>query len=132
VHTSRLLRTVGRGMVAAALLLLPAAGLAACGGDSGSVLKTVTVTASDSGFSPSTVNLDRPGKYTFHEVNNGTRPIAIDVEGNGVDQDSDPADPGKTIDLTVDLGPGTYTMHSQDDGADRSHEIKGSVVVKGG
>jgi plastocyanin len=126
------LRTVGRGMVAAALVLLPAAGLAACGGDSGSALKTVTVTASDSGFSPSTVNLDKPGKYTFHEVNNGTRPIALDIEGNGVDQDATPADPGKTTDLTVDLGTGTYDMHSQDDGADRSHEIKGSVVVKGG
>lgn len=116
------------GLVGGALLM------AGCGGGDGggNVLSTITVTATEAGFSPSTINLDKAGTYTFHEINNGKSQIALDVEGNGVDKDMNPIDPGKTGDLTVDLNQaGTYAMHSQDDGADRSREIHGSIVVKG-
>lgn len=105
----------------------------ACGGSgSGGALQTISVTAADSGFSPSTINLDKTGTYTFHYTNNGSRQYAVDIEGNGVDKDGNPVDPGKSGDVTVDLNQaGTYEMHSQDDGADRSHELHGSVIVKG-
>jgi plastocyanin len=125
------LGTARRCAAISAFVLLPAVLAAGCGGGSGAPAQAVTVMATDTGFNPATVSLDRPGTYTFHEVNNGTRKYALDVEGNGVDQDGDPVDPGKTFDLTVDLAPGTYTMHSQDNGQDRTHEIKGTIVVRG-
>jgi hypothetical protein len=113
-----------------ALLVAGCGGEAAGGG--GDVVGTINVTASDSGFDPATVNIDKPGKYTFHYTNKGTRQYALDIEGNGVDTDGDAIDPGKSGDVQVDLSKaGTYDMHSQDDGANRSKELHGKVVVKG-
>jgi len=93
---------------------------------------TIDVTASDAGFEPATVNLDKPGVYVFHYTNQGTKPYGLDVEGNGIDTDGDVIDPGKTGDVQVDLSKaGSYEMHSQTDNTDRSHELHGKVVVKG-
>jgi hypothetical protein len=102
------------------------------GTGAGDVAATINVTASDSGFEPSTVNIDKPGKYVFHYTNKGTKPYAVDVEGNGVDTDGDVVQPGQSGDVQVDLSKsGTYSMHSQTDNTDRSHELHGQVVVKG-
>ena len=116
--------------VAVFMFLLLTAG---CGmGGGGDVVATIDVTASDSGFDPATVNLDKPGKYSFHYTNKGTRPYGLDVEGNGIDTDGDVIDPGKSGDVQVDLSKaGEYEMHSQTDNTDRSHELHGKVVVKG-
>src|SRR5215471_7940833 len=99
--------------VAVLILLTTGCGLGVGAED---VVATIDVTASDSGFDPSTVNLDKPGKYVFHYTNKGSRPYAVDVEGNGVDTDGDLVQPGQSGDVEVDLGKsGTYQMHSQTD-----------------
>jgi plastocyanin len=118
-------------LIGVAVFMLLTAG---CGGDAGggNVVATINVTASDAGFDPATVNLDKPGMYTFHYTNKGTRPYAVDVEGNGVDTDGDVVQPGQSGNVQVDLNKaGTYEMHSQTDNTDRSHELHGKVVVKG-
>ena len=118
-------------LVGVAVFMLSSSG---CGFNAGAgdVVGTINVTATDAGYDPATVTLDKPGKYTFHYTNNGSRPYAVDVEGNGVDTDGDVVDPGKSGDVQVDLSkPGTYAMHSQTDNTDRSKELHGQVVVKG-
>jgi hypothetical protein len=113
-------------------LLTAGCGMADAAGGSGSVVATINVTASDTGFDPGTVNLDKPGVYNFHYTNQGTRSYGLDVEGNGVDTDGDVISPGKTGDVQVNLNKsGSYDMHSQTDNTDRSHELHGKVVVKG-
>jgi len=115
--------------VAVFVLASAGCGLNAGGSD---VVGTVNVTATDSGFDPATLNLDKAGKYTIHYTNKGTRPYAVDVEGNGIDTDGDVIQPGQSGDVQVDLSkPGTYAMHSQTDNTDRSKELHGEVVVKG-
>jgi hypothetical protein len=115
-------------VVVAAALLTAACGL---GGDG--VVSTIALTAHDSGFEPSVVNLDRTGTYVFHYTNRGSRRYGVDVEGNGVDTDGDVVDPGGSGEVEVTLGQaGTYVIHSQDDATDRSHEIRGTIMVKGG
>jgi hypothetical protein len=126
----------------AALAAAAMAGLLATGCSSGSPAAasgsggsggggTVSMTASNSGFSPSSVTLDKPGTYTFNLSNKASRPVSIDVEGNGVDKDAQPAPAGGTTSLTVNLTAGSYVIHSQDDGQARANEIKGTLVVKG-
>lgn len=125
-RASALVRNAG-AVVAATLLT------AACGLGGGGVVSTITLTAHDSGFEPSVVNLDRPGTYVFHYTNRGSRRYGVDIEGNGVDTDGDVVDPGGSGEVEVTLGQaGTYMIHSQDDATDRSHEIRGTVTVKGG
>lgn len=139
---TRLFGMGGRHLAGAAVVSVCAALAAACGGGGssslasssgggGSAAKTISLTATDSGFSPSTVTLPKPGTYTFQLTNKGTRAYSVDVEGNLVDKDATPAKPGGTTQLTVHVGAGTYTIHSQDDGEDRAHEIKATLVVQG-
>jgi Cupredoxin-like domain len=123
-------------LIGVALFVLFSLPATACGmmgiGGGGGVVSTINVTASDSGFDPATVNLDKPGVYVFHYTNSGTKPYGLDVEGNGVDTDGDVVQPGGTGDVQVDLNKsGSYEMHSQTDNTDRSHELHGKVVVKG-
>jgi Cupredoxin-like domain len=105
----------------------PAAASGSGGGGGG----TVSITSSNTGFSPASVTLDKPGTYTFNLSNKASRPVSIDVEGNGVDKDAQPAPAGGTTSLTVNLTAGSYVIHSQDDGQARANEIKGTLVVKG-
>jgi hypothetical protein len=119
-------------LAAVVLFALLTAGCGMMDVTGGGVVATINVTASDAGFAPATVNLDKPGVYNFHYTNQGTRSYGLDVEGNGVDTDGDVIAPGKTGDVQVNLGKsGSYDMHSQTDNTDRSHELHGKVVVKG-
>jgi hypothetical protein len=102
------------------------------GADASGPVQTVQVNITDSGFDPSSITLGKTGTYDFHYTNHGTKQYAVDIEGGEVDKDGAPVNPGASGDVQVDLGStGTYQMHSQDDYADRSHELHGTVTVKG-
>jgi hypothetical protein len=78
--------------------------------------QTITVTMTEFAFA-----LDHPptgpGAYTFHAVNAGKYPHAVELDGAGVsDQKSSTVQPGGTTDLAATLQAGDLDMYCPVDG----------------
>jgi plastocyanin len=134
-------------------LVLAAGALTAagCGGDdnssSGDSSSGGTGTSSDSGGSaPLTVTADpggaiswdkstlsaKAGKVTLKLDNQSSTPHAIEVEGNGVEEETETISPGSSAKLTVDLSKnGTYEVYCPIDGH-RAMGMEAKLVVGGG
>ena len=72
----------------------------------------------------------KAGKITIVMINPKTSgiPHGIAVEGHGVDKDSKPAAPGKTVSLTVTLKKGTYAFYCPVDHHEQAG-MKGTLKV---
>ena len=71
----------------------------------------------------------KAGTVTFNISNDGQTVHNVEIEGNGLEEESEDLQPGATGELTVDLEPGTYEMYCSIDG----HEdlgMKGEVTVQ--
>ena len=71
----------------------------------------------------------KAGSVTFNVSNDGQTVHNLEIEGNGVEEESEDLQPGSTGQLTVDLEPGTYEMYCSIDG----HEdlgMKGEITVQ--
>lgn len=68
------------------------------------------------------------GQVTFDAVNVGTRQHALEVEGEGVEEETEHIQPGQRATLTVDLRPGTYRVYCpvKDE---HDHEAMGMVTT---
>jgi uncharacterized cupredoxin-like copper-binding protein len=112
--------------------------LSACGGDNdeeeqatGPALKTITLTATDFKFDPATVQLDQAGTYTFKLVNNGQSEHALEIEGGGLESETDEIGPGDSAEVTVDLSePGDYEFYCPVDGH-KDMGMEGTLTVAG-
>ena len=121
--------------LALAVLAL-AVGLAGCGGEESSSSgspdeKTIEVSLSEFELDPAEISVDTPGTYTFHAVNDGQTVHALEVEGQGIEEETEDLQPGESADLTVELSePGEYVLYCPVD----DHKGKGMVgsVVVGG
>jgi hypothetical protein len=51
------------------------------------------------------------GRVTFVVSNGGEERHGFEIEGNGVEQEIEPLEPGTTGSLAVDLAPGSYTVY---------------------
>lgn len=91
--------------------------LAGCGGDdggettNGTASQTFSITESDFTLSPATVTVDAPGTYTFEATNDGGVDHALEIEGSGIEEETDTISPGESASVTVDLESGTYEMY---------------------
>ena len=96
--------------LAAIVVALPFA--AACGSDDGGGGggQVIEVTASDFAFDPKDLSAD-PGEVTFKLTNAGENPHALEIEGEGVEEESDTINAGDSTELTVDLEEGTYEIY---------------------
>ena len=125
-------------------LLIPIAvfALAGCGGDgddsSGGTTTSaaaagtpVTMSLVDFALEPKTVQLDAPGTYTFTVTNNGQTSHALEIEGNGVEEETDTLSPGDSGEVTVELAAGEYELYCPIDGH-RANGMEGTLVVAGG
>ena len=122
------------------LLLLVVGGLiAGCGsddsndqaaGDTNAVAGSVELTATDFKFDPSTVELAKSGEMTFTLVNDGQSTHALEIEGQGIEKESDEVDGGGTTTLTVDLKPGDYEFYCPVDDH-RAMGMEGTLTVGG-
>lgn len=147
------IRTIRRWSALAAALLLVALVLAACGGgdDSGTTATgggggaatttgggggsggtTLSERAVESGglsFSRSDLTA-RAGKVTLKLENpSGNQlPHAIEIEGNGVEEETETVQPGADGSVTVDLRPGRYEFYCPVDGH-RGQGMKGTLTV---
>ncbi len=68
-----------------------------------------------------TIDLDNPSS--------ATAPHAVEIEGNGVEEESDTIEPGNKTSVTADLKPGKYTFYCPVDGHEQAG-MKGTLTVK--
>ena len=97
----------------------------------GSVIKTVAVRETEYKLTPNTISLSKPGTYVFKGVNDGTTTHALEVEGNGVEQESSDISAGSSGTLKVTLPKkGTYEIYCPIDGH-KGLGMKGTITVGG-
>ena len=137
------MRKIAIALGAAATLLLSGLALAGCGGggggsteqagsgNAGAPQQTVTISEKEYSLTPSTVNIGQPETVAFKVTNDGQTAHALEVEGDGVEQETDTIQPGETQTITVQFSKaGSYEMYCPIDG----HEgkgMKGSIRVAG-
>jgi uncharacterized cupredoxin-like copper-binding protein len=109
--------------------------LAGCGSDSakqtGGAGGSVQLVAKDFSFEPQSVTVDEAGPVTFRVQNDGGTAHALEVEGNGVEEETEPIGPGKSGELTVRLEAGDYEFYCPI-GNHRQMGMEGKLVVGGG
>jgi plastocyanin len=118
-------------------VVVTAMALAGCGGDDGTsgassgARATIEVHLSEFTLDPSRVSVDTPGTYTFKAVNDGQFVHALEVEGHGVEEETEDIQPGESAEFTVDLAEaGDYELYCPVDDH-RAMGMDGSVDVGG-
>jgi uncharacterized cupredoxin-like copper-binding protein len=110
-------RTAVSGALAAVLL---SAVLGACGsggdegsgGETGSAGQTIEISETEFKLDPASVMVKEPGTYTFHVVNDGSTVHALEIEGHGVEEETEDIEPGDSADLTVEINEeGEYELY---------------------
>lgn len=123
-----------RQILGAALALL----VAGCGGngddDSGresaaTPIRTITITETDFALDPKSVDLEEPGTYAFEVVNDGQVAHALEVEGEGIEEETKTLEPGERATLTVALEAGSYELYCPV-GDHKERGMTGSVEIK--
>ena len=89
---------------------------------------TVAISETEYKLDPSDPTV-KAGSVTFDVSNDGTTTHNLEIEGNGVEEESDDLDAGSTGQLTVDLKPGTYEIYCAIDGH-KDLGMKGEVTVQ--
>jgi uncharacterized cupredoxin-like copper-binding protein len=119
-----------------AALMLPAV-LTGCGADDGSEpaadtpIRTIRITETEFRLQPATVRLDQAGTYVFEAVNGGTVNHALEVEGEGVEDETETIGAGESVRLQVTLEEGTYELYCPV-GNHKDQGMVGEVVVGSG
>jgi uncharacterized cupredoxin-like copper-binding protein len=109
--------------------------LAGCGGggtnesQQGAVVQTVQISEKEFSLTPSSVTVSKPGTVEFQVTNDGQVTHALEIEGNGVEEETDDIDAGQSATLRVDLSKeGSYEMYCPIDGH-KEKGMKGTVTV---
>jgi len=122
---------VKRIALALAVLALPGCGGGNSAATSSASGKQVAISEVDFKLDPSTVNVSSAGTISLHVTNNGKTEHALEVEGNGVEEETDTIQPGESADLTVEVKDGEYELYCPIDGH-RKLGMDGKLVVGGG
>ena len=97
------------------------------GGGGGQI---IDVNASDFMFAPADLTAEA-GELTITLTNDGQSDHAIEIEGNGVEEESDTISPGDSTSFTVTLEDGTYEIYCPVDGH-KDMGMVGTLTVGGG
>jgi plastocyanin len=89
-----------------------------------------TVSLVDYALEPKAIRIDKPGTYTFEAMNNGQTEHALEIEGNGVEEETETLAPGAKGTITVELKMGEYEMYCPID-SHRDRGMAGSIDVAG-
>jgi uncharacterized cupredoxin-like copper-binding protein len=96
-----------------------------------SVLKTIEVKETEFSLKPAEITLEKPGTYLFKAVNSGGTVHALEVEGQGIEEETEEIQPGQSAELKVKLEAGTYELYCPVDGH-KEEGMEGKVIVKEG
>ena len=96
-----------------------------------SVLKTIWVKEVEFALKPAEITLEKPGTYLFKAVNSGGTVHALEVEGQGIEEETEEIQPGQSAELKVKLEAGTYELYCPVDGH-KEEGMEGKVIVKEG
>jgi plastocyanin len=134
-------------IIAVVLILVGVVGCGAGGGSAGggggaedaqapsgakeSVLKTIRVKEVEFALKPAEITLEKPGTYLFKAVNSGGTVHALEVEGQGIEEETEEIQPGQSAELKVKLKTGTYELYCPVDGH-KEEGMEGKVIVKEG
>jgi uncharacterized cupredoxin-like copper-binding protein len=123
-----------------AVLLGACLALAGCGGGGGSSSEssgtgapqqTVSISEKEFSLTPSTAKVTSPGTVAFKVTNDGQVAHALEIEGNGVEEETETIQPGKSATLTVKLSKaGSYEIYCPIDGH-KDKGMKGEITVGG-
>jgi uncharacterized cupredoxin-like copper-binding protein len=121
-------------------LAIAALGLAACGSDSEEAANTNTTGGSSEGqvveigesefaLDPANVEIGDTGTVVFRVTNEGAIPHALEVDGQGIEEETETIEPGQTAELTVDLSKeGSYELYCPI-GNHRDQGMEGELIV---
>jgi uncharacterized cupredoxin-like copper-binding protein len=134
-------------IIAVVLILVGVVGCGAGGGSAGggggaedaqapsgakeSVVKTIRVKETEFALKPAEITLEKPGTYLFKAVNSGGTVHALEVEGQGIEEETEDIQPGQSAELKVKLKTGTYELYCPVDGH-KEEGMEGKVIVKEG
>jgi uncharacterized cupredoxin-like copper-binding protein len=133
-------------IIAVVLILVGVVGCGAGGGSAGgggaedaqapsgakeSVVKTIRVKETEFALKPAEITLEKPGTYLFKAVNSGGTVHALEVEGQGIEEETEEIQPGQSAELKVKLKTGTYELYCPVDGH-KEEGMEGKVIVKEG
>ena len=76
-----------------------------------SVLKTIRVKEAEFALKPAEITLEKPGTYRFKAVNSGGTVHALEVEGQGIEEETEEIQPDQSAELKVKLEAGTYELY---------------------
>lgn len=95
----------------------------------GSPIKTITISETEYKLTPSTVTLAKPGTYEFRVVNKGSVMHALEVEGSGIEEESEDIAAGKSTTFEVTFkGAGSYEMYCPIDGH-KGQGMEGTITI---
>lgn len=97
------------------------------GGGGGEALTLTADPGGDISWEPGELSAPA-GSVTITLVNDSSVPHAVEVEGNGVEEESETVTGGET-ELTVDLEPGEYTFYCPV-GQHRQNGMEGTLTVE--
>ena len=108
--------------------------LLACGSDDGGEEASgqrVDVSATEFKFNPPDIQLDASGSYTFHLTNAGEFEHALEIDGQGIEEETSVIGGGDSADVTVELAEGEYEIYCPV-GNHREMGMEGTLVVGAG
>jgi uncharacterized cupredoxin-like copper-binding protein len=96
-----------------------------------SVVKMIRVKETEFVLKPAEITLQKPGTYLFKAVNSGGTVHALEVEGQGIEEETEEIQPAQSAELKVKLEAGTYELYCPVDGH-KEEGMEGKVIVKEG
>ncbi len=96
-----------------------------------SVVKTIRVKETEFRLKPAEITLEKPGTYVFKAVNSGGTVHALEVEGQGIEEETEVIQPAQSAELKVKPEAGTYELYCPVDGH-KEEGMEGKVIVKEG
>jgi uncharacterized cupredoxin-like copper-binding protein len=92
-------------------------------------IDTIEVQETEFSLDPSEITLDQPGTYVFRAVNSGRDEHALEIEGEGIEEETEEIPPGESTELEVNLDPGTYKLYCPV-GNHEERGMTGTIIVR--